>query len=81
MLLESKCPVFVTGYHEKDIDREIDWLKNHELYDEMDILMNKSDNLFACTKLDLVDINPTETFNSNSKIFGFRGKRYHAIKA
>lgn len=80
-LLESKCPVFVTGYHEKDIDREIDWLKNHELYDEMDILMNKSDNLFACTKLDLVDINPTETFNSNSKIFGFRGKRYHAIKA
>lgn len=79
-LLESKCPIYVTGYHEQDILREMSWLKKHELYDEIDILSNISDNLFACTKLDLVDVNPTETFNSNCKMFAFRGKRYHAIR-
>lgn len=79
-LLDSKCPVYLTGYHDEDISREVSWLKNHELYEEMDVLMNETENFFACTKLDLVDINPTETFNSNSKIFAFRGKRYHAIK-
>lgn len=79
-LLESKCAVFVTGYHEKDAARELDWLKNNELYDETDILMNQSKNIFGSTKLDLVDSNPTETFQANNEIFAFRGKRYHAIR-
>lgn len=78
-LLDSKCAINVTGYHDVDVEREIDWLKNHKLHDEMDILMNKADNLFGSTKIDLVDINPTETFQANNKIFAFRGKRYHAI--
>ncbi|KAI5961920.1 MSS51 [Candida pseudojiufengensis] len=78
--LESKCPIFITGFHNEDIDKEISWLKNHPLYDELDILMNKTDNKFACTKLDIIDANPTETFSLNSKVFGIRGKRYEAIK-
>lgn len=79
-LLDSKCAVFVTGYHEKDLAREIQWLENHPLHDEMDVLMNPTDNVFECTKLDLVDINPTETFNSNCKLYAFRGKRYYAAQ-
>ena len=79
-LLESKCPIFITGYHEKDVQRELEWLNNHPLHDEIDTLMSPTKNIFACTKLDLVDTNPTETFNSNAQIFGIRGKRYHAIK-
>lgn len=79
-LLDSKCPIFITGYHEKDVERETTWLQNHPLHDELDILMTPTVNPFACTKLDLVDINPTETFNSNAYIFGIRGKRYHATK-
>lgn len=79
-LLESKCPIYVSGYHDKDMKREIQWLENHPLHDEMDVLMTQTDNKFACTKIDLVDINPTETFNSNSQLYAFRGKRYHAIK-
>ncbi|KAG7663801.1 MSS51 [[Candida] subhashii] len=78
--LESKCALFVSGYHSEDIQREIDWLKKHPLYDEMDILMNKCDNLFPSTKLDIVDVNPTEVINANNQLFAFRGKRYHAIK-
>ncbi|KAA8900156.1 hypothetical protein DIURU_003972 [Diutina rugosa] len=79
-LLESKCGVFVTGYHLEDAQRELAWLQAHPLHDEMDVLMHPTQNLFACTKLDLVDTNPTETFNSNAVMFGVRGKRYHAIK-
>lgn len=79
-LLESKCAIYITGYHQKDIQREVDWLTNHPLHDEMDIIMNPTDNIFGSTKLDLVDINPTETFQANSHILGIRGKRYHAIR-
>lgn len=78
-LLESKCAVYVTGYHELDTLRELLWLLNHPLADEMDILMKQSDNVFGSTKVDLVDSNPTETFQANDEIFAFRGKRYHAI--
>ncbi|CAH2352098.1 protein Mss51p, mitochondrial [[Candida] railenensis] len=79
-LLDSKCPIYITGYHEKDATREFDWLKKHPLSEEMDILMNLTENFFGSTKLDLVDINPTETFQANHNIFAVRGKRYHAIK-
>lgn len=79
-LLESKCAVYITGYHEQDIKREVDWLDKHKLRDEMDILMKPTKNIFGSTKLDLVDINPTETFQANSEILAIRGKRYHAIK-
>lgn len=79
-LLESKCPVYVTGYHKEDTLRELLWLMNHKLYDEMDILMDQTKNVFGSTKLDLVDSNPTETFQANDEIFAFRGKRYHTIK-
>lgn len=79
-LLESKCAVHVTGYHEVDAARELLWLQSHRLSDEMDILMNQTTNLFGSTKLDLVDSNPTETFQANNEIFAFRGKRYHAIR-
>lgn len=79
-LLESKCAVFVTGYHEKDLGRELDWLEKHPLMEETDILMKPSHNIFGSTKLDLVDANPTETYQANNEMFAFRGKRYHAVK-
>lgn len=79
-LLDSKCPVFVTGYHENDLKRELNWLEEHPLYEETDILMKPGQNIFGSTKFDLVDSNPTETFQANSEVFAFRGKRYHAIK-
>lgn len=79
-LLESKCAVYVTGYHGKDLERELTWLESHPLYEETDILMRPTENIFGSTKLDLVDANPTETFQANHDMFAFRGKRYHAIR-
>lgn len=79
-LLESKCPVFISGYHEQELTKDIEWLKNHELYPEMDIILNDTPNKFACTKYDIRVTDPTNPLNLNSRLFGFRGKRYHAIQ-
>lgn len=78
-LLESKCAAFVTGYDKNDITREVAWMEQHFSKD-MDLLMKPTDNIFGCTKPEINDANPTETFNINSQVFGFRGKRYHAIQ-
>ncbi|GME77269.1 unnamed protein product [Ambrosiozyma monospora] len=77
-LLDSKCAVYVTGLHKKDIDNDFQWVT--ENYNkEMDVLMDKTPNLFGSTKWELNDLNPQEVFQFNQQIFGFRGKRYHAI--
>ncbi|ANZ75148.1 BA75_02105T0 [Komagataella pastoris] len=78
-LLDSKCAIFVTGYHQQDIDNDYEWLLNN--YDkDLDILFEKRSNLFGSTKWELNDLNPQEVFQFNQQIFGFRGKRYHATK-
>lgn len=79
-LLESKCAAFVTGYHEQALQNEYSWIREHPLFEETDILMEPTENIFGSTRLDLIDHNPTEVFQTNSHMFGFRGKRYHAIK-
>ncbi|KAI3406957.2 MSS51 [Candida oxycetoniae] len=78
-LLDSKCAVFVTGYDDKDISREMKWVEDN-FNDDMDLLMKPIKNVFSCTKPEINDLNPTEPFHINSRIFGIRGKRYHAIK-
>lgn len=77
-LLDSKCGVFVTGYHQEDINRDYQWLQD-KYSKEMDVLMNKSTNIFGSTKWELNDLNPQEVFQFNQQIFGIRGKRYHAV--
>ncbi|ODQ63326.1 hypothetical protein NADFUDRAFT_48204 [Nadsonia fulvescens var. elongata DSM 6958] len=77
-LLDSKCAIFSTGFHESDIQRDWDWL--HEKFgDKFDVLLDKQDNVFGSTKWEVNDPAPSEVFQFNQKIFGFRGKRYHAI--
>ncbi|CDK29359.1 unnamed protein product [Kuraishia capsulata CBS 1993] len=77
-LLDSKCALFLTGYHETDIDNDIKWLEDNYA-DEMDLLMEKRPNLYGSTKWELNDMNPHEVFQFNQQVYGFRGKRYHAI--
>lgn len=77
-LLESKCAVFVTGYHKQDIDGDFTWLMENYSKD-LDILFEGTKNIYSSTKWELNDRNPQETFQFNQQLFGFRGKRYHAI--
>lgn len=75
-LLETKCPIFITGYHEKDSISDFVWLEEN-FKDKMDIIFNKSENTFGSTKWELNDFDPQEVYQFNQQIFGIRGKRYH----
>ncbi len=77
-LLDSKCGIFVTGLHESDNKRDWDWLMN-KYEDKLDVLFERSPNKFGSLKWELNDFNPSEVFQTNQQIFGFRGKRYHAV--
>lgn len=78
-LLESKCPVFITGYHEQDSQNDWNWLMEN-FGKDLDVLMDRTDNLFSSTKWELNDLDPQEVYRFNQKIFAVRGKRYHAIQ-
>ncbi|QPG74380.1 translational activator for mitochondrial COX1 [Brettanomyces nanus] len=78
-LLESKCAIFSTAYHKQNIDSDYHWLIDN-FGKDLDILMEKTKNSFGSTKWELNDLNPQEVFQFNQRLFGFRGKRYHAIK-
>jgi splicing suppressor protein 51 len=76
-LLESKCAVFVTGFHEADSMRDWNWLHS-KFGEELDVLMEPTKNVFLSTKWELNDLNPSEVYQFNQRLFGFRGKRHHA---
>lgn len=77
-LLESKCAIFSTGFHDADLKRDWDWLTS-KYGDELDILMEPTENIFGSLKWEVNDLNPREVYQFNQQLFGFRGKRYHAI--
>lgn len=78
-LLESKCAVFVTGFHKQDVARDWQWLHS-KFGDELDVLLEPEENVFGSTKWELNDLDPSEVYQFNQQLFGFRGKRYHAIR-
>lgn len=77
-LLESKCAIFSTGFHKQDLTRDWDWLMGN-FGEELDVLMKPTENLFKSQKWELNDLNPQEVYQFNQQLFGFRGKRYHAV--
>lgn len=77
-LLETKCPVFFTGYHRQDMMNDVNILKSR-FSEEMDILMEPVKNVFGSTKWELNDLNPHEVYQFNMYIAGYRGKRYPAV--
>lgn len=75
-MLESKCPIYVTGFHEKDSMQDWDWLMKN-FGSELDVLMEPVQNVFRSTKWEFNDLNPQELYQLNQRLFAFRGKRYH----
>lgn len=75
-LLESKCPVYITGFHERDMRTDWDWLHAH-FSDKMDVLLEPTENLFKSSKWEFNDYNPQETYQLNQRLFAVRGKRHH----
>lgn len=75
-LLESKCPIYCTGFHEKDLRQDWNWLM-FNFKDELDVLIEPTKNVFGSTKWEFNDLNPHEVYQLNQQLFAFRGKRYH----
>lgn len=78
-LLETKCAIFLTGFHKKDIDADMNLLTN-EYGKDLDVIMDPVPNVFGSTKWELNDMNPHEVYQFNMYIAGIRGKRYHTIE-
>ncbi|KAJ1678091.1 translational activator for mitochondrial COX1 [Spiromyces aspiralis] len=74
-LLETKCAVYATGYHEQDIQRDIDVL-NEDFGPVMDWLLEPQLNPFRSLKRDFGIRDLREWAIANWGIYAFRGKRY-----
>ncbi|KAK9447313.1 zinc-finger of mitochondrial splicing suppressor 51-domain-containing protein [Limtongia smithiae] len=77
-LLETKCAIVVTGFHEADSKRDWEWV-NENFSEEMDVLMMPGKNLFGSTRWEINDMRPDDPYLVNDQIFAIRGKRYPAI--
>lgn len=77
MLLETKCPIFCTGYTEFDMARDIEFVKE-TCGGEVDLLLEPGENRFRSLRWDLNDMEPQDVSAGNWGVWGFRGKRYEA---
>ncbi|KAI9295503.1 hypothetical protein K502DRAFT_324297 [Neoconidiobolus thromboides FSU 785] len=78
LLLETKCPIFITGYDSNDINNDVNVLKE-EYKDEIDWLLEPKLNPFRSLKADLNLQDIRMTLNANHSIMGIRGKRYEIL--
>ncbi|GAO50105.1 hypothetical protein SAICODRAFT_54670 [Saitoella complicata NRRL Y-17804] len=77
-LLQTKCGVFVTGYSQEDMDRDVAWLRD-QADDEIDILLRPGKNEFMSRKYDVTEgPDGIELEQNNFGVWGFRGKMYNA---
>ncbi|KAJ2702397.1 translational activator for mitochondrial COX1 [Coemansia sp. IMI 209128] len=74
-LLETKCPIFATGFHQADMDNDVAAL-TEDFGGVMDWLLKPQGNPFASLKRDFGIRNLSEWAIANWGIYGFRGKRY-----
>ncbi|KAJ2004584.1 translational activator for mitochondrial COX1 [Coemansia thaxteri] len=74
-LLETKCPIFATGFHQEDMDSDVAAL-TEDFGDEMDWLLKPRVNPFGSLKRDFGIRNLGEWAIANWGIYGIRGKRY-----
>ena len=74
-LLETKLPIFCTGYTALDMERDRKWVID-KVGGEMDVLMEPGENIFRSLRWDLSDLDPSDISCGNWGIWAFRGKRY-----
>ena len=71
-LLDTKCPIFVTGFNKRDISEDLSILNDY-FGKDLDSLMEPTENVFGSTKWELNDLNPHEVYQFNKYVAGFRG--------
>lgn len=79
-LLETKCGIFITGYSQEDMQRDIKFIAE-TCKNEHDLLLRPGENEFASRKWDVSDLDPRDIIRNNWGIFGVRGKLYELDSA
>jgi splicing suppressor protein 51 len=76
-VLETKCPLFVTGFSPRDVERDINSLDAVEgVRGEYDILLRPGENGYASLKWEAGDFDPRVMVRVNWGVWGMRGKSY-----
>lgn len=76
LLLQSKCPIFVTGFSPADVERDVRALGQAEgVAGEFDWIITPGENPFGSEKWEVADFDPRVMVKSNWGIWGIRGKR------
>lgn len=73
--LETKCPIFITGYDKVDVETDIEAVEQ-DYQGEFDWVLNPTENQFSSLKRDVNLMDIRQTINANWGIWGIRGKRY-----
>ncbi|KAG2213432.1 hypothetical protein INT47_009106 [Mucor saturninus] len=73
--LETKCPIFITGYDEADMKNDIEAVEQ-DYQGEFDWVMKPSVNEFRSLKRDVNMLDLRQSIFANYGIWAIRGKRY-----
>lgn len=76
MILDSKCPLFVTGFSPTDVERDVRSLDGVEgVSGEFDWVLTPGVNPFGSEKWDIADFDPRVMVKTNWGVWGIKGKR------
>ncbi|KAI8095676.1 zinc-finger of mitochondrial splicing suppressor 51-domain-containing protein [Thamnidium elegans] len=76
--LETKCPIFITGYDEADMKNDIEAVEQ-DYQGEFDWVLKPSVNEFRSLKRDVNLMDLRQSIFANYGIWGIRGKRYDVV--
>jgi splicing suppressor protein 51 len=74
-MLATKCPIFLTGFDENDMMRDVAVMEE-EHKEDLDWVLRPRENVFRSLKRDVNLMDVRDGIYSNWGIWGVRGKRY-----
>ena len=81
LLLQTKCPIFVTGFSPADVERDIRSLSTAPgVAGEFDWVITPGENAFGSEKWEVADFDPRVMVKTNWGIWGIRGKRRDVLE-
>lgn len=73
LVLQTKCPLFVTGFSPADVERDVKSLEGVPGVDgEFDWILNPGENFFCSEQWDVAEFDPRVLVKSNWGIWGIR---------
>jgi len=76
MILDTKCPLFVTGFSPTDVERDVRSLDGVDgVSGEFDWVLTPGVNPFGSEKWDIAEFDPRVMVKTNWGVWGIKGKR------